>query len=181
MTRGAKWLGHVSIHYSLPTLHVSTLYSPKNPPIRMRHVTPLPRHQCHAVCTVATSARWYGPPRGRTDCTDRYSQHSNFDLFDLAVKLRYLLHTDSIRENKYTAGIRKTRRTQWCWFHRIPSTFIFEHFSCPDRLLDPISDHYMKEFLIFSFSYALLCPIICVFLSVDGLRVRLVNYVTKNP
>jgi hypothetical protein len=42
-------------------------------------------------------------------------------------------------------GIRKTRQTQWCWFHRIPSTFIFEHFSCPDRLLNPISDQLIRQ------------------------------------
>ena len=97
----------------------------------MRHVTPLPHHQCHVVCTVAMSARWYGPPRGRTDCTDRYSQHSNFDLFDLAVKLRYLLHTDSIRENKYTVGIGKTRRTQWHCFRLNPSTLKIEQILIP--------------------------------------------------
>ena len=37
------------------------------------------------------------------------------------------------------------------------------------------------QFMIFAFSYALLFPIICVFLSVDGLRVRLVNYMPRNP
>jgi hypothetical protein len=56
---------------------------------------------------------------------------TNFDLFDLTVKLRYLLHTDSIRENKYTAGIRKTRRTQWYWFRLNPSTLKFEQILIP--------------------------------------------------
>ena len=81
--------------------------------------------------TIATSSvchvsKRYIPPHGRTDCTDRYSQHPNFYLFDLAVKSRYLLHTDSIRENKYTAGIRKTRRTQWNCFRLNPSTLKIE-------------------------------------------------------
>jgi hypothetical protein len=85
-----------------------------------------PNHQ------YATSARWYGPPRGRTDCTDRYSQHPKFfSLFDLAVKSRYLLHTDSICENKYTAGIRKTRRTQWHYFRLNPSTLKIEQILIP--------------------------------------------------
>ena len=50
----------------------------------------------------------------------------NFSLFDLAVKSRYLLHTDSVCENKYTAGIRKTRQTQWHCFHLIPNTLKIE-------------------------------------------------------
>jgi hypothetical protein len=50
----------------------------------------------------------------------------NFYLFDLVVRSRYLLHTDSVCESKYTAGIRKTRRTQWHCFHRIPSTLKIE-------------------------------------------------------
>jgi hypothetical protein len=54
-----------------------------------------------------------------------------FDLFDLAIKSRYLLHTDSIRENEYTAGIRKTRRTQWYWFRLNPSTLKFEQILIP--------------------------------------------------
>jgi hypothetical protein len=48
-----------------------------------------------------------------------------FYLFDLAVKSRYLLHTDSVRENKYTAGIRKTRRTQWHRFRHNTRTVKF--------------------------------------------------------
>jgi hypothetical protein len=54
-----------------------------------------------------------------------------FDLFDLAIKSRYLLHTDSIRENEYTAGIRKTRWTQWYWFRLNPSTLNFEQILIP--------------------------------------------------
>jgi hypothetical protein len=54
-----------------------------------------------------------------------------FDLFDLAIKSRYLLHTDSIRENEYTAGIKKTRRTQWYWFRLNPSTLNFEQILIP--------------------------------------------------
>jgi hypothetical protein len=54
-----------------------------------------------------------------------------FDLFDLAIKSRYLLHTDSIRENKYTAGIRKTRRTQWHSFRLNPSTLKIEQILIP--------------------------------------------------
>jgi hypothetical protein len=50
----------------------------------------------------------------------------NFCLFGLAVRSRYLLHTDSVCESKYTAGIRKTRQTQWHCFRRIPSTLKIE-------------------------------------------------------
>ena len=96
--------------------------------------TPLVNHHQMKICHIindATSARWYGPPRGRTNCTDRYSQHPIFYLFDLAVKSRYLLHTDSIRENKYTAGIRKTGRTQWHFFRFNPSTLKIEQILIP--------------------------------------------------
>jgi hypothetical protein len=55
----------------------------------------------------------------------------NFSLFDLAVKSQYLLHTDSICESKYTTGIRKMRRTQWNYFHRIPSTLKIEQILIP--------------------------------------------------
>jgi hypothetical protein len=90
---------------------------------------------CHVSMMVRPSTWPYGL-YGQVQ-----SASPNFYLFDLAVKSRYLLHTDSVRENKYTTGIRKTSRTQWYWFRRILSTFIFEHFSCPDKLLNPISDH----------------------------------------
>jgi hypothetical protein len=94
---------------------------------------------CHV--TVRTlPCPLYGLTRVCTDCTDRYSQHPKFCLFGSADRMRYLLHTDSVCDKNYTTGIRKMSRTSWCWFRRIPSTFIFEHFSCPDRLLNPISD-----------------------------------------
>jgi hypothetical protein len=54
-----------------------------------------------------------------------------FKPFDLAVKSRYLLHTDSVCENKYTAGIRKTRRTQWHCFRLNPSTLKIEQIFAP--------------------------------------------------
>ena len=91
----------------------------KNQPTKMSHVI------------TATSAIRYGPPRGRTDCTDRYSQHPFLTCFDLAIKSRYLLHTNSIHENKYTAGIRKTRRTQWRYFRLDPSTLKIEQILIP--------------------------------------------------
>jgi hypothetical protein len=50
----------------------------------------------------------------------------NFCLFGLADRSRYLLHTDSICESKYTARIRKTRQTQWHCFRRIPITLKIE-------------------------------------------------------
>jgi hypothetical protein len=64
VTRGTNGLGHVSKLYSLPMTRVAT---------------PLDNHHQMKIChVIATSARWYGPPRGRTDCTDRYSQHPKF-------------------------------------------------------------------------------------------------------
>jgi hypothetical protein len=39
------------------------------------------------------------------------------------------------------------RRTQWHRFRRILSTFIFEHFSSPIRLLDPISDQLCTKYV----------------------------------
>jgi hypothetical protein len=95
-----------------------------------RHRYGLPRQHC-TVCHVSTV---------RTVRTGTVSK-SKFCLFGSADRMRYLPHTDSVCDKNYTAGIRKTSRTSWCWFRRNPSTFIFEHFSCPDRLLDPISDH----------------------------------------
>ena len=75
----------------------------------------------------------YGLPRQHcTDCTDCTDSKSKFCLFGSADRMRYLPHTDSVCDKNYTAGIRKTSRTSWCWFRRNPSTFIFEHFSCPD-------------------------------------------------
>ena len=68
-----------------------------------------------------------------------------FSLFDFSVKMRYLLHTVSVWHKNYTTGIRKTSRTSWCWFRWILSTFIFEHFSCPDGLLNPISDQRLTK------------------------------------
>ena len=85
----------------------------------------VPPHQ------YTTSSWWYDLPRGRTDCTDRYSQHPNFDLFDLTEKSWYLLHMDSVCESKYTVGISKMRRTQWHCFHHIPSTLKIEQILIP--------------------------------------------------
>ena len=114
--------GHVAPkHWATCPLLIRSQYNTCQHPIGQQSTN---RYEpCHQA---AMSAIWYVPPRGHTDCTDRYSQHPNFDLFDLTVKSRYLLHTDSICENKYTAGIRKTRRTQWHYFHHIPSTLKIE-------------------------------------------------------
>jgi hypothetical protein len=98
-----------------------------------------PVRTCHVSSPDAATSLYgrrhvslYGLTRVCTDCTDRYSQHPKFCLFGSADRMRYLPHTDSVCDKNYTTGIRKTSRTSWCWFRRIPSTFIFEHFSCPD-------------------------------------------------
>jgi hypothetical protein len=56
-----------------------------------------------------------------------------FSLFGSVNRSRYLLHTDSVCESKYTVRIRRTRRTQWHRFRRIPSTLKIE------QILDPWS------------------------------------------
>jgi hypothetical protein len=109
--------------------------------------SPNPCDTWHVLVTPRVLPYWsatsalYGLTRVCTDCTDRYSQHPKFCLFGSADRMRYLPHTDSVCDKNYTTGIRKTSRTSWCWFRRIPSTFIFEHFSSPIRLLDLFSDH----------------------------------------
>ena len=79
---------------------------------------------CHVSSTVRPSTWPYGL-YGQVQSTPL------FDLFDLAIKSRYLLHTDSICENKYTAKIRKTRRTQWHCFRLDPSTLKIEQILIP--------------------------------------------------
>jgi hypothetical protein len=87
----------------------------------------LPRHCTDAATSaVRTGTCLYGL-YGQVQ-----SAKSKFCLFGSADRMRYLPHTDSVCDKNYTTGIRKTSRTSWCWFRRIPSTFIFEHFSCPD-------------------------------------------------
>jgi hypothetical protein len=54
-----------------------------------------------------------------------------FYLFGSTNRSRYLLHTDSICESKYTTEIRKTRQTQWHHFHRNPSTLKIEQIFAP--------------------------------------------------
>jgi hypothetical protein len=95
--------------------HVSTPYSPKNRPTKICHITVLPRHRMVQPCHVTV----------RTVRTGTVSI-PKFCLFGLADRSRYLLHTDSVCESKYTAGIRKTRRTQWHYFRCIPSTLKIE-------------------------------------------------------
>jgi hypothetical protein len=111
-TRGAHGLGHVSSHYSPTTGHVSSTDSPETNQTTTHHViTVWSVRPCHVtVRTVRTG----------TVSTQK------FCLFGLADRSRYLLHTDSVCESKYTAGIRKTRRTQWHYFRRIPSTLKIE-------------------------------------------------------
>jgi hypothetical protein len=104
--------------YSLPMTRVHTVFV-QNRPTSSRHVTPLPSQQ-----KVRPSTWPYG-------LYGQVQSAPNFDHFDSVIKSRYLLHTDSIRENKYTAGIRKTRRTQWHWFRLNPSTLKIEQILIP--------------------------------------------------
>jgi hypothetical protein len=98
---------------------VSTRFT-DNRPIQMCHVFPLP-HQ-HDGTTLHVAVRIVQTGTVSTPI---------FSLFDLAVKSQYILHTDSIRENKYTTRIRKTRRTQWNCFRLNPSTLKIEQILIP--------------------------------------------------
>jgi hypothetical protein len=98
------------------------LYGPATSPVRNCHVSSYGPD----TCPVRTGTCLYGL-YGQVQ-----SAKSKFCLFGSADRMRYLPHTDSVCDKNYTTGIRKTSRTSWCWFRRIPSTFIFEHFSCPD-------------------------------------------------
>ena len=84
----------------------------------------LPRHPSAKSAKVRPSTWPYG-------LYGQVQSAPNFDHFDSVIKSRYLLHTDSIHENKYTAGIRKTRRTQWHWFRLNPSTLKIEQILIP--------------------------------------------------
>jgi len=84
-------------------------------PTKLCHIINTPRHHDGTTLHVAVWTVWTGTV-----------SIPNFSLFDLAVKSRYFLHTDSVRENKYTAGIRKRRRTQWHCFRLILSTLKIE-------------------------------------------------------
>jgi hypothetical protein len=119
VTRGANGLGHVSEPYSLQMTRVNITLG-NHHPIQTHHIINVPRQQDGTALHVAV----------RTVRTGTVSIPI-FYLFDLAVKSRYLLHTDSIRENKYTAGIRKTRRTQWHCFRLNPSTLKIEQILIP--------------------------------------------------
>ena len=88
-------------------------------PTSSRHITPLPSQR-----KVRPSMWPYG-------LYGQVQSAPNFDHFDSVIKSRYLLHTDSIRENKYTAGIRKTRRTQWNCFFLDPSTLKIDQILIP--------------------------------------------------
>ena len=90
----------------------------------IRHPTTnknLPRHHCMAVRSVRPC---HVRPYGLYGLVQSASKKKF--LFALMNRSRYLLHTDSIWQSKYTAGIRKTRQTQWHCFRRIPSTLKFE-------------------------------------------------------
>jgi hypothetical protein len=86
----------------------------------MHHIISMPRHHDGTALHVAV---W----NVRTGTVSI----PNFSLFDLAVKSRYLLHTDSVCESKYTAGIRKMRQMQWHHFRRNPSTLKIEQIFAP--------------------------------------------------
>jgi hypothetical protein len=92
----------------------------------------MPHHQT-ATSTVWSPHHHYGTALHMAVRTVRTGTVSipNFCLFGLADRSRYLLHTDSVCESKYTAGIRKTRRTQWHHFRRNPSTLKIEQIFAP--------------------------------------------------
>jgi hypothetical protein len=89
-----------------------------------------------ATCRLLVGPRQlYGPATSavRTDTClyglyGQVQSASKICLFGFSDRTRYLPHTDSVCDKNYTTGFRKTRRTQWHRFRRIPSTFIFEHF-----------------------------------------------------
>jgi hypothetical protein len=97
------------------------------------HMSPVPRQTCHVsirTCHVSV----------RTDCTD-----CTVNNFFACLTYRTECDIFSIRSPFDKVNIppesgRRDRRNG-TRFRRIPSTFIFEHFSSPVRLLDPISDH----------------------------------------
>ena len=107
--------------------------------------------------TIDQSASATSPPYGlygpatsdRTDCTDRYSQHQTFSLFGLTNILRYLLHTDSVWESKYTVRIRKTRQTQWYYFCHIPSTLKIEQNLIPWSYITSNIPHSLSNIIPF--------------------------------
>jgi hypothetical protein len=109
-----QWVGP-RVHTLLATNDTCQHLIRDNHPMKMHHVTHLPHHHDGTALHVAV---W----------TVRTGTVSipNFCLFGLADRSQYLLHTDSVCESKYTAGIRKTRRTQWHCFRRIPSTLKIE-------------------------------------------------------
>jgi hypothetical protein len=113
-TRGAHGLGHVSSYYSPQPDTCQHLIRRQSSNTNMPHHQ-LPHHHDGTTLHVAV----------RTVRTGTVSI-PNFCLFGLADRSQYLLHTDSVCESKYTAGIRKTRRTQWHCFRRIPSTLKIE-------------------------------------------------------
>ena len=106
------WTNHI-------VTRVSTAFVDKQP-TNMHHVIKLPHHHDGTALHVAV---W----TVRTGIVSI----PNFSLFDLAIKSRYLVHTDSICENKYTARIRKTRRTQWHCFRLDPGTLKIEQILIP--------------------------------------------------
>jgi hypothetical protein len=89
-------------------------------PTKMSHIINMPCHHDGTALHMSVRTVWTGTV-----------SIPNFSLFDLAVKSRYLLHTDSVCESKYTTGIRKMRRTQWHCFYHIPSTLKIEQILIP--------------------------------------------------
>jgi hypothetical protein len=104
---------------------VSSLFACKWTRVNFPLVNNQPIKERHVIMMVRPSTWPYGL-YGQVQSASLF-----FDLFDLAIKSRYLLHTDSIRENKYTAGIRKTRQTQWHSFRLNPSTLKIEQILIP--------------------------------------------------
>ena len=104
---------------------VSSLFACKWTRVNFPLVNNQPIKERHVIMMVRPSTWPYGL-YGQVQSASPF-----FDLFDLAIKSRYLLHTDSIRENKYTTGIRKTRQTQWHSFRLNPRTLNFEQILIP--------------------------------------------------
>ena len=147
-----QWKHTTSSSYGLVTFHVISGHIG-----RWRHHVPRVTHpvvtrvtsELVKLCAKKSKIVWHVESPGAATCpvwtchvrtvrpaTWQYSlpsQHQIFCLFDFSDRTRYLLHMDFAWRSKYTAGIRKTRRTQWHHFHRIPSTLNFE------QILDPWS------------------------------------------
>jgi hypothetical protein len=108
---------------------------PKMPRVKYNSPTIDQSKLCHVSTyhIIHDVPSWTSVVRGHTDIRTGIVSIPNFCLFGSMNRSRYLLHTDSVCESKYTAGIRRTRRTQWHHFRRILSTLKIE------QILDPWS------------------------------------------